>query len=309
MKKGMRRSMVCLVPFAAAGFFAFCAAAAEPTYVEVPADAPDAGMARAVSDTPIWWRIDASGGQLVVGAIEDPADQFGDRDTGLGNWEPYTSVVGDNVFLIAKGTFAADGTFENQNFAVVFQPAAGGDPKVSYAFYADNGEPFTGQINLSRQNGNPPRVAGDKRPGATRFMVGAETSCGQLPPFQSDNRWGNNPIYRDNNRYGVEQIFDLGADLTPTPATKAWDFVYGPYEAASLGPGADTPQCSRFGGRMEFLDNGNIVVVIDDKTALLPGSFWTTATSWWSSTTRPRYCRAAAASPPPSPSCSRTARL
>ena len=78
----------------------------------------------------------------------------------LGNWEPYASVMGDSTFLVEFNTFANDGSFQNQNNCVAKQPAAGGAPQIGYAFYADNGTAFKGPINLSRQNGNPGRVAG-----------------------------------------------------------------------------------------------------------------------------------------------------
>jgi hypothetical protein len=152
---------------------------------------------------------------------------------------------------------------------VAKQPAAGGPARLDYEFYDDSGKPFTGQINLSRQNGNPQRIAGDKRPGATNFITEAETSIGQITAFQTVSRWGNNPIYQDNNRYCSEQIFSLNpTTLGQTPVTNAWDYVYGPFSAAALGAANNAPQCSRTGGRPEFLDNGNIVVMIDDKTAL-----------------------------------------
>ena len=116
-------------------------------------------------------------------------------------------------------------------------------------------------------------MAGDKRYGAVKFITAAETSIGQLPEFMAVNRWSHNPIYAENHRYVTEQLFSLNpATLVQTPVTNAWDYVFGPFAAAAFGAGADTTQNSRTGGRPEFLDNGNIVVMIDDKTAFLPGS-------------------------------------
>jgi len=192
------------------------------------------------------------------------------------SWEPYTSVVGNSTFLIEFNTYANDGTLANMNNVIAKQPVAGGAPALAYAFYGDSGSssagPFMGQINLSRQTGNPGRVAGDMRPGATNFITECEVSIGQLPAFMSANRgesWANNNIYQSTDRYAAEQIFSLNpATLAQTPVTDAWDYVYGPF-AGTMGSGNNAPQCSRTGGRPVFLDNGNIAVVIDDKTELI----------------------------------------
>lgn len=230
----------------------------------LPGNATSAGLTHIVPDVALWYdkvRNYETNGSIKLSEVQDPGT--------LGNWEPYISVVGESTFLIAFNTYANDGTFANQNYMVAKQPAAGGVAKLDFEFFDDSGKPFTGQINLSRQNGNPQRIAGDKRPGATNFITEAETSIGQITAFQTINRWGNNPIYQGTDRYCSEQIFSLDpATLTQTPVTNAWDYVYGPFTASALGGANGAPQCSRTGGRPEFLDNGNIVVMIDDKTAL-----------------------------------------
>ena len=103
----------------------------------------------------------------------------------LGNWEPYASVLGTSTFLIEGNTFALspDGSVDigDQRFVVAFQPAAGGTMKLGEACFSDDGQPFQTQINTSRENGNPGRVAGDKRPGATNFIAGAETTLSRYP--------------------------------------------------------------------------------------------------------------------------------
>jgi hypothetical protein len=186
----------------------------------------------------------------------------------LGNWEPYTGVLGDSTFLIGFSTYASDGTYANQNMVFAKQPAAGGPASIGYEFYDDSGSPFMQQINLSRQNGNPERIAGDMRYGATKVISEAEVSIGQLAPFQTVSRWGNNNIYQGTDRYAAEQLFSLNPlTLVQTPVTNAWDYVYGPF-VGSMGAANNAPQCSRTGGRPNFLDNGNIVVMIDDKTAI-----------------------------------------
>ncbi len=231
----------------------------------LPGGAASVGVTHIVPDVVCWF--DAGGSFITNGPIKLAEEAV---PPSLGNWEPYTSVVGDSTFLIGYNTYANDGSLLNQNFAVAKQPAAGGPAKVDYEFYDDSGKPFPGQINLSRQNGNPQRVAGDMRTGATTFITMAETSAGQLPAFQTVSRWNNNPIYQGTVRYATEQLFSLNpSTLAQTPITNAWDYVYGPFSATDLGANHDSAQLSRTGGRSEFLDNGNIVVMIEDRTCLI----------------------------------------
>jgi len=128
--------------------------------------------------------------------------------------------------------------------------------------------PHRGITNFRRQNGNPQRVAGDKRQGAVNFITAAETSLGQHPAFQSDTRWTSNACYVGANAYVTVQTFSLDtATLTQTPLSKAFDPIYGNYVTAT--PPSTQTQVSRTGGRPVFLDNGNIVVVSDDRTSYL----------------------------------------
>ncbi len=232
------------------------------TATYIPGGIESVGLKRITPDTPI---------------IVPPA-------AALGNWEPYTSVIGDSVFLIEGNTFATN-DLANQRFIVYFQPADGSTGRLGDSFFADNGTPFRDQINLSRQNGNPGRVAGDKRPGATTFLTAAETSAGQLAAFQSDSRytnqpvnpafsWTNNPIYGVGDstaRYATEQAFSLNlTNLTQTPLTPAFDAVYGDYVTNALP--SNLQQVSRTGGTIAGLDNGNFAVVIHDQSGYLSGN-------------------------------------
>ncbi|HVY70751.1 MAG TPA: hypothetical protein VHH73_12545, partial [Verrucomicrobiae bacterium] len=180
----------------------------------------------------------------------------------LGNWEPYASVLGTSTFLVEANTFA-EASSDSQRFVVAFQPAAGGAMKLGEAFFADNGTPFRGAINASRQNGNPGRVAGDKRPGAVNFVAGGEASPHTLPAFQSDNRWNLGFDRLDNGRYGTVQTFKLDpATLAQTPLMKAQDSANGRLTTGAP-PGAEI---TRFGGELAFLDNGNFVSVVQDNS-------------------------------------------
>ena len=184
----------------------------------------------------------------------------------LGNWEPYASVLGTDVFLIEGNTFADDGTDSNQRYVVALQPAAGGAMKLGEGFYTDDGQPFRGQINLSRQNGNPGRVAGDTRPGAVNFAVGGETSVHGVAGFNSDNRWSLGFDRLSDGRYGTVQSYQLNkSTLVQTPLAKAQDSAFG--RLTSGEPAGN--QISRYGGDMVFLDNGNYVSVVEDRSHVI----------------------------------------
>jgi len=111
-------------------------------------------------------------------------------------------------------------------------------------------------------------VAGDKRSGATTFLAASETSIGQNPAFQSDSRWTSNACYNADNAYITVQAFSLDpATLAQTPLHQAFDPLYGNFVTAT--PPVTQPQVSRTGGRPEALDNGNFVVVSDDRMGYL----------------------------------------
>jgi hypothetical protein len=190
---------------------------------------------------------------------------FNTGQPNLDNWEPYASVLGNSTFLIEVNTFAEPIIDLNQRFGLVFQPASGGPSRTGEVFYADDGAPFTGAINASRQNGNPGRVAGDKRPGAVNFIAGGEGSPHALPEFQSDGRFANADLYDATmNRYATVQTYSLDPlSLLQTPRSKAIDAINA---RVSSGVPGNVPEVTRFGGELAALDNGNFVVVVDDRS-------------------------------------------
>ena len=183
----------------------------------------------------------------------------------MGNWEPYSSVLGTSTFLI-EGTTFAEGTSDMQRFVVGFQGVTGGAMKLGEAFYSDDGKPYGGPINASRQNGNPGRVAGDKRPGAVNLMTGGETSVHVYPDlFDSDHRWELGFDRLGDGRYGTVQTFKLDpATLTPTMLGKAQDSANGRLTSGQ----ATGNQITRFGGELAGLDNGNFVSVVEDRAGI-----------------------------------------
>jgi hypothetical protein len=219
-----------------------------PVEAQIPAFTPGSiesvGLTRIVQDTPI---------------INPGADA-------LGNWEPYGSVLGTTTFLIEGNTFA-DGTTDKQRYVVALQPADGKPMKLAEAFYADNGTPFKGPINASRQNGNPGRVAGDPRPGAVNYITGAEASPHTLAEFKSDNRWdlGYDRMLTDGteSRYGTVQGFVLDATtLGVSSLGKAIDIANGRLTTGQ----AESDQNTRFGGEIVGLSDGNFVSVVEDRS-------------------------------------------
>lgn len=183
----------------------------------------------------------------------------------LGNWEPYASVLGTSTFL-TEGNAFAEGSTAFQRYVVALQPAAGGAMKLGEGFYADNGTAFKGQIDYSRQDGNPGRVAGDKRPGAVNFMVGGEASPHLVAGFNSDSRWNLGFNHLLDGRYGTIQVYAPDpTTLVQTPLSKALDSANGRLTSGTP-PGN---QITRFGGDIACLDNGNFVSVVKDRSRQL----------------------------------------
>lgn len=186
----------------------------------------------------------------------------------LGNWEPNASVLGTSTFLIEGNTFAEGWDMPSpdgkQRYVVALQPVDGSAGKLAEGFYSDDFKPYKDAINASRQNGNPGRVAGDKRPGAKNYIVGGEASPHAFPAaFGSDSRWTLGFDRLGDGRYGTVQTFELDtATLVPTPLMKAVDSANG---RLTSGVAAGS-EITRFGGDMVCLDNGNFVSVVEDRT-------------------------------------------
>jgi hypothetical protein len=217
-----------------------------------PGSVESVGLTRIVPDTPI----------------------INQEMNALGNWEPYISVLGTSTFLLEGNAFA-EGSTDTQRFVVMFQPVDGKPGKLGEGFYTDAGQPFRGQINLSRQNGNPGRVAGDKRPGAVNFIVGAEASPHSLPEFQSDNRWNLGFLRANDARFATVQIYSLDpVTLEQKPLTKALDAING---RLTSGDASTISQLGRFGGEVACLDNGNFVITVDDRSQVRDPANSTTA--------------------------------
>jgi len=217
----------------------------------IPGDIGSVGLTRIVDDT----------------TAGDVGGHYGYNPLGSGNWEPYVSVLGNRVFLFESTTYAESGPglpdLTHMRYALAFQPAEGGPARPGEVFFGDDGNPYRGQINASRQDGNPGRVAGDKRPGARHFIAGGEASphtfpgvFGVMPP---------GPSYTSASRYGTVQIFSLDpASLMQVMSSQAMDVL-----AGRTGSPADPTEVSRFGGELAALSDGNFLAVVDDKSNLV----------------------------------------
>ncbi|HLJ94762.1 MAG TPA: hypothetical protein VKU02_16360 [Gemmataceae bacterium] len=246
----MRISVKCIAPIILAGWTGLLSAQ-QPF---VPQGIDSVGLQRIVPDTICFfndWNYD------------------GVRDAQLDNWEPYTSVLGNSVFLIENNTYAlTDPTnpSQMQRYGVVFQAVEGGAPVQGEAFFADDGTPYQGIINNYRQNGNPGRVAGDKRPGAINFIAGGEACPDEFSVFRSDSRWDTGVVR--GGRYASVQNYSLDpTTLTQTPTSKAYDAILGRLKGGVASAGGT--EIGRFGGDMVGLSNGNFLVVVDDESNLI----------------------------------------
>jgi len=180
------------------------------------------------------------------------------------NWEPFASVIGNSTFVVEANTFADPEDDYNQRYVLAFQSVAGGEAKMGEVFHGDNGAPYTGQINGSRQNGNPGRVAGDTRPGAVNFIAGGEASPHMFDEFQSDGRWDLGVDRLDDGRYGAVQTYSIDPEtLAQTPLSNALDAINGRLTEGTA-PGN---QVGRFGGDMVGLSDGNFAVVVEDRSS------------------------------------------
>lgn len=185
------------------------------------------------------------------------------------NWAPDTAVIGTHTFLIGANTFAEPTENGGQQHPLALQPVDGGEAKKTAGFYSDAGTPYNGRIDASRQRGNPLQIAGDRRPGARGYAVGIEASPHVFPAFQSDNRWNLGFHRPADGTYATVQMFSLKLPTrTPAPTSPAVDAVNG---RLTHGSPVGNP-IGHFGGDLAILDNGNVVLVANDRSGLRKAS-------------------------------------
>ena len=210
-------------------------------FAQVPAEYSAAGVKVLVADT---WLFNAG--------VDN-----------AGNWEPYTSIFGDGTIVVCANTFADGTTSDSMNLKVAFVNPLTGEVKDYWAYYTDAGTPYTGNFNESRKDGNPGRLATDRRAGGVRYAVAMESTPYNYDEFNTDKRWSKKFNY-DSQVFAV-QIFEKTAN-GPKPISKAVDPVYGGGDIA----GDQAGQQIRVGD-VTFLSNGNVLTIVEDRSkALFP---------------------------------------
>jgi hypothetical protein len=188
----------------------------------IPGGVDSAGVSYIKPDTCIWYNTTTLPGNPYAGYVTngfvDRAVQVGPNEGAgaqNGNWDAYTTVVGNSTFIVACGIFADGGTFStpgpfdggfaNQRETLVMQSASGGAPCSGELLFDDAGQPYRFHT-LLRQRNPGRRLGGDKRYGATEFMTGTSASVWYTPLwypasgpdfyFNSDGRFSTNcPLY------------------------------------------------------------------------------------------------------------------
>ena len=183
-----------IASFTLVGLTAICPSAYPQA--PIPGGVESAGLTYIVQDTPLWYNTNhllgrPFAGYVTNGPIYNLSDQLSTKTAlpvgsgNYGNWEPYTSVIGDHTFMVACGIFADDGSWygstnlvgaqANQRYVMALQPVTGGQPKIAELFYDDFGQPYA-LHQMLRQRNPGVRVAGDKRYGANNFMSGGSSA-------------------------------------------------------------------------------------------------------------------------------------
>ncbi len=175
----------------------------------------------------------------------------------LSYWEPTTDIFGDGTIVIGANTFPENE--DGMNMKVAFVNPTTGKVEEFWGFYTDAGEPWKGPFNEKRKDGNPARVAVDRTPGGVRYIVGMESTPYLYEQFNTGDRWYKK--YNYDHVVGTVQIFEKTAS-GPKPITNAFDPIYQPGDL----PGEQMGQQMRYGGELQFLSNGNILTVVEDRT-------------------------------------------
>jgi hypothetical protein len=245
---------------------AFCSYA-QPGPAYIPGSAEDVGLKRIVPDTLVWFKTATLSPQLngfVTGADTAPGSSV----------EATARLLGDSTFLLAASLRATNNSAMMARNLVLI-PANGGTPKLDSEYYDDTGTIYLQQSNEVRQDGNPGRVGGDMRYGATNYMTAAECTLFnyfESAYFSSDDRYSNpffNTITGDGSArtYAVQNLAVNPLTLAVTPRHKVAEALVYPEhtnQVPALGQ-----QTGRTGSSPFCLANGNFVVVGEDRSRLV----------------------------------------
>ena len=176
-------------------------------------------------------------------------------------WEPFAAAFGDGTLAVATLTHAKIDLSRQRTVVCFFN--ADGSIVEAPAFFDENGNPWDTDNNTLRNDGNPPRIAADKRPGGTRYAIGAEVTPWAFPErFPTFGKTGN---FTYDERVVCFQLLDKGStgeNLEPRPIGRLVEPIYGRDTNGRLQHGKPL----RSGLEIRFLSNGNFVVSVDDQT-------------------------------------------
>jgi len=176
-------------------------------------------------------------------------------------WNPFTTAFGDGTLALTMMANAENDPKRQRTVAVFFTP----DNSVVEApgHFDEHGAPWNTDNNTLRNNGNPPRIGADPRPGGTRYVIGAEATPWAFPVlFPSFGSPGN---FAYDERVVSIQLLNKGGTLgspVPEPVGRLIDPIYG---HDNNGRKQQRRQL-RSGLEIRCLSNGNFVVTVDDTT-------------------------------------------
>jgi hypothetical protein len=199
-----------------------------------------------------------------VGVLVHDREMFANGVQNPNNWEAYTTAFGDGTLALATNTEEQGDNTPSERAVVGFFNADGSVVEAA-GFFSDAGAPWTTINDIARTDGNPPRIAGDKRPGGTKYVLGNEATPWADPElFPSFIAAG----FTYTQQVASVQLLNKVGN-TPTPIGKVLDPING-----KLTTGAQSDQM-RFGGEIRALSNGNFVVIVDNRDGAFGGDIRT----------------------------------
>jgi len=176
-------------------------------------------------------------------------------------WSPYAAAFGDGTLAVALLTSALDDPSRQRTVVCFFNT----DNTVTEAdgHFDDSGHPWSSDNNTLRNDGNPPRIAADKRPGGTRYAIGSEATPWGFPSrFPSFGKPGN---FTYDERVVCVQLMDKKGTEdhpVPVPVGRLIDPIYGHDTSGKKQNGKQL----RSGFEIRALSDGNFAVTVDDRT-------------------------------------------
>lgn len=174
-------------------------------------------------------------------------------------WGPYTSAFGDGSMLLSTNIDTGSDFGVVTERAVVAFFSHPNSVTESEGFFSDTGEAWVTNNDVASPDRGPPRVAGDKRDGLSRYKYILASECTPWAfPIQNPSFVAGGFSY--DAQVASFQLLERTPTL-PVPLSFVTDPLYG--KATS---GAQNGKPTLFGGEIRCLSNGNFAVVIEDRT-------------------------------------------